>query len=77
MIKAKRKSIYTEAIDTKNGDLLTLKAFKQSVAHRTFVDSDGHGYPVKAKKLAPTHIVHPSEVRRIPKDATHILWFNK
>lgn len=66
---------YTEDLSS-FGDLMTLKEFKRVVRQGCFVDDDGFGHPVKDGKMAKV-CVHPSQVASIPKDATHIMWFNK
>jgi hypothetical protein len=58
------------------GDIMTVKQFRDSCERRTLMDCDGNGYPVKGSKYALIQIL-PSTRRKIPKDATHILWFNK
>jgi hypothetical protein len=58
-------------------DVYTVDEFKDCVEHGLFIDYDGFGYPVK-DGLADTGIyIIPSEVDRIPEEATHIVWFNR
>jgi len=43
-----------------------------------FTDYDGHGHPVKDDSMNGSIYIKPSNVGRdIPKDATHIMWFNR
>jgi len=59
-------------------DVYTVEEFLEHVDEYNFVDYDGHGYPVKDGLADETICILPSEARRtIPKDATHIIWFNK
>lgn len=71
------KKYFLRIRDLHNGDLLTVKQFKNSCKTGMFVDSDGYGHPVKRKMLDPRVYINPSKVRSIPKDATHIMWYNK
>jgi len=67
---------YTESIEKKDGNLMTIGEFKENVKSGRFIDYDGWGYPVK-NDLYMKRCFFPSEIDRIPKDATHFLWFNK
>lgn len=58
-------------------DVYTVKEFIEKVKTSSFIDYDGYGYPVKDKLADTKIIVKPSRVDKIPKDATHIVWFNK
>lgn len=58
-------------------DVYTVSEFKTFVEKGLFIDFDGFGYPVKDGLADPSIIVEPSQLSAIPKDATHIVWFNK
>lgn len=58
-------------------DVYTIKQFLSHVKDRSFIDYDGIGHPVKNKKADVTIDIYPSKVDRIPKDATHIVWYNR
>lgn len=58
-------------------DVYTVEEFEELVESFSFIDSDGHGYPVKDKKACTNWIVKPSEINQLPIDATHIVWYNK
>ena len=59
-------------------DVYTIEEFGEQVDDFGFIDSDGWGYPVKDKLADRTIIVKPSSyLADIPKDATHIVWYNK
>ena len=59
-------------------DVYTVAEFLEHVDNGSFIDYDGHGYPVKDKLADKGRCILPSEAKRtIPKDATHILWCNK
>lgn len=68
-------AIYDQEIP-KYGDMMTVSDFIDSVEGGSFCDSDGVGHPVKDDKMSGV-LVYPSGYERIPKDATHIIWFNK
>lgn len=59
------------------GDLMTVERFKENVSWGGFIDYDGHGYPVVDGKVLRKIIVQPSTVDQIPKEATHIMWYNR
>jgi len=59
------------------GDLLTVQDFLETCEGGGFIDYDGIGHPVKAMKMMESFDVKPSKRKEIPKDATHIMWFNR
>ena len=61
----------------KEDDVYTVDEFKACVASSAFVDSDGFGHPVKDSLSDPSIDIRPSRLKYIPKDATHIVWYNK
>ena len=69
---------YSEKLpDPDYRDLMTVKDFLEACEVGAFIDYDGYGYPVKDEKMMSNFIVLPSKRGEIPKDATHIVWFNK
>ena len=58
-------------------DVYTVDEFLAHVASGAFVDYDGDGYPVKDKLADRGVLVRPSSARMIPKDATHVVWYNR
>lgn len=59
------------------GDVMTVDEFVSCCRSGGFIDYDGYGHPVKGN-LADWKIeICPSKRKRIPKDATHIVWFNR
>jgi hypothetical protein len=58
-------------------DVYTVEEFRAKCASKMFVDSDGYGHPVKDSKSDVNIYVCPSKRDRIPRDATHVVWFNK
>lgn len=59
------------------GDLMTVEEFKANVESGGFIDYDGMGHAVRGDEVDESFYVYPSEVDKIPEDATHILWFNR
>jgi hypothetical protein len=61
------------------GDCMTVASWLHYVANGFFNDYDGIGHAAKAingvLKMAPSVYVLPSK-GNVPKDATHIIWFN-
>lgn len=58
-------------------DVYTVTEFLEFVDSGAFIDYDGYGNPVKDNKADLTKIIKPSMVNKIPKDATHIVWYNR
>ena len=58
-------------------DVYTIEEFKEYCDTGAFIDYDGFGYPVKDKLSDPSIFIKPSRLDLIPKDATHIIWFNR
>ena len=61
----------------KNDDVYTIAEFKECVRTQAFIDYDGFGYPVRNSKADESITIYPSEIHKIPKDATHIVWYNR
>lgn len=59
------------------GDLIPLAEYLKCVAEGGFIDYDGNGHPVKDGMMDESITILPSKPERIPKDATHIMWFNR
>lgn len=60
------------------GDVMTVGDFRAAVNAGGFVDYDGYGYPIKDGIVDEQIVVMPSTSEQtIPKDATHIVWFNR
>jgi len=60
------------------GDLMTMQVFINSVKIGAFTDYDGFGNlstetQMSNRQLSPSQL----RTRKIPKWATHIVWFNK
>ena len=58
-------------------DVYTVEEFRQYCENGMFIDYDGFGHPVKDKKADTSICIVPSKLKRIPADATHIVWFNR
>jgi len=58
-------------------DVYTIEEFKEHVKAGSFIDYDGFGEPVKDGLADPSIWIKPSKIKEIPKDATHIVWFNR
>jgi hypothetical protein len=76
VMKKEPKAEYTEKLPD-YGDLMTIKDFRDACSVGALIDYDGTGYPVKDGKMARNVNVLPSKRNRIPKSATHVMWFNK
>lgn len=58
-------------------DVYTIDEFKEMCELGAFIDYDGFGNPVK-DRLADVEIwIKPSQLNKIPADATHIVWYNR
>lgn len=58
-------------------DVYTVEEFLSHCESGSFIDYDGFGYPVKDGKADESLCIYPSRRDEIPKDATHIVWFNR
>ena len=58
------------------GELMTVDDWVACCESGGFIDYDGHGYPVRNGKCSNV-LLKPSIRHLIPKDATHIEWFNR
>ena len=58
-------------------DVYTVEEFIACVKDGAFIDYDGFGFPVKDNLANRFVYVRPSKLDRIPKDATHIVWYNR
>lgn len=59
------------------GNLMTVQDFIENCKIGGFIDNDGCGHPVKDNMMNDDLIIYPSQRVLIPKDATHIIWFNR
>lgn len=57
--------------------IMSVKEFIDCCDVKSFIDYDGFGHPMKDGKYDVSIIVKPSKRKQIPKDTTHILWFNR
>ena len=58
-------------------DVYTVEEFRARVKDGSFIDYDGIGKPVKDGLADIETWVKPSKLEDIPKDATHIVWYNR
>jgi hypothetical protein len=59
-------------------DVYTVEEFLDHCDNGSFIDYDGFGFPVKDKLSDESIWVKPSNAKEtIPKDATHIVWYNR
>lgn len=58
-------------------DVYTVEEFIECCNDGAFIDSDGSGYPVKDTLADRSISIYPSNLKKIPNDATHIVWYNK
>lgn len=59
------------------GHVMTVEEFRESVEDGGFIDYDGWGNPSNGTHMDPNLTIYPSEVDKIPPDATHIVWYNR
>jgi hypothetical protein len=69
--------MYSNKIDMSDDSVMEISEFMTCVRDKLFIDYDGYGHPVKEGKEDSTIIVYPSGTIAIPKDATHINWYNR
>lgn len=63
------------------GDHMTLQEFKDACYDGLFTDDDGSGNLATKTHMSELHEIYPSMMthaeRTIPKEFTHVVWFNK
>lgn len=59
------------------GDLMPVNEWLDCCEMGGFIDYDGFGYPVRDMRECPDLCLFPSMRHLVPKDATHIIWFNR
>lgn len=67
---------YTE-LPGADDTIFTVEEFRQDCADRSLIDYDGFGCPMRDGRLCPYVSVYPSEVDKLPPDATHVVWYNR
>jgi hypothetical protein len=69
---------YTRKSDPERCDLMTIQDYLDNVKYGSIIDYDGFGHPVKDGLVDTSIDIYPSfGGTDIPKDATHIEWYNK
>jgi hypothetical protein len=58
-------------------DVYTVAEFLRLCETKMFIDYDGYGHPVKDRRADLKVFVKPSTRSSIPKDATHVVWYNR
>lgn len=59
-------------------DVYTVAEFLEHVENGSFIDYDGFGHPVKDRKADQSITIKPSSAKvNLPKDATHVIWYNR
>lgn len=58
-------------------DVYTVEEFIKCCEVGAFIDYDGHGYPVKDNLADRSILIYPSNLKKIPNDSTHIVWYNR
>jgi hypothetical protein len=58
-------------------DVMTIEEFIDCCQTGDFIDYDGYCCPVKDGLIDETREFYPSERKSLPKDATHIVWYNR
>ena len=60
--------------------LMTVEEFREDAANKTIMNDDGVGHPVKDGMEDKLYYIYPSRYffgNHIPRDATHVNWYNK
>jgi hypothetical protein len=63
--------------DGHHDEVYTVKEFLNACECHALIDYDGYGHPVKNKMADKSVYIMPSNTSLIPKDATHIVWYNR
>ena len=56
--------------------LMPIEEWKKYVQLGYFIDYDGYGSLVNKNKVCKTSF-YPSDIDELPKEATHIIWYNR
>lgn len=75
-VKFKKTNLYGCGPEN-HDDVYTVEEFINCCKRSSFIDYDGHGYPVKNSLADETICIKPSRFNAIPEDATHIVWYNR
>jgi hypothetical protein len=61
------------------GNHMTLEEFKSNCESGGFIDYDGYGYYATENKMVRNKTIIPSHFKKkkVLKDYTHVVWFNK
>jgi len=82
MVRRWLRSLAGDPLDTTEyanepcADVMTVEEWLESCEFGGFIDYDGYGSPMKDGKVARMTI-SPSRRHLVPKDATHIEWYNR
>lgn len=86
MTERPKTSDYCTIIEPHEGELMAVPRYLSAVKARALTDYDGFGYAAKdgmmadfAASLPHSELeIKPSQgSKRIPEDATHIVWYNR
>lgn len=69
------ENVYTKPL-SKYGNLMTVEEWKENVKSGGFIDYDGYGNAVKDNMMTE-RTFYPSQKHLVPKDTTHIMWYNR
>ena len=58
------------------GNLMTAEAFAVDVMNGCLIDYDGYGRWATSDKMSDV-VISPSKLKKPPKWATHVVWFNR
>ena len=64
-------------VPDEDDDIMTVDKWIEACEDGSFIDYDGFGYPMKDGLADESTPFYPSDRRNLPKDATHIVWFNR
>jgi len=67
---------YNQPVDN-IGHVMEVEDFISCCKMKGFIDYDGFGYPIKNNMADEDITIFPSKRYLIPKDATHIIWYNR
>jgi hypothetical protein len=57
--------------------VMPVDEFREDVKFHSLIDYDGYGNPVRNGFIDKSILIHPSRLTKIPRDATHIAWYNR
>ena len=68
----------SELADWEKDCIMTVEDFKENVSSGLFIDYDGHAHPIINEVILGNVWIYPRDHKKtLPKEATHVAWYNR